>query len=186
MQRADQWTVCVFAGSSLGARSIYSEAAKTLGQRLVTRGGDVVYGGGKVGLMGALADTVLAGGGHVTGVIPRHLAHQEIMHQELTELHVVETMHERKALMSKLADCFIALPGGLGTLDELFEVLAWAQLGLHVKPCGLFNIDHFFDKVVSAIDHAVAEQFVGPGYRQKMIVDSDVNRLLDRLTIGIT
>ena len=186
MKRPDQRTVCVFAGSSLGARPGYRDAAKTLGQRLVTRGFDVVYGGGKIGLMGTLADTVLADGGRVTGVIPRHLVHQEIVHQDLTELHVVETMHERKALMSDLADCFIALPGGLGTLDELFEVLTWAQLGLHVKPCGLLNIDHLFDRVVSVIDHAVDEQFVASGYRKKMIVTSEVDRLLDRLSIGIT
>ena len=186
MKRPDQRTVCVFAGSSLGARSIYREAATVLGQRLVTRGFDVVYGGGKIGLMGTLADTVLAEGGRVTGVIPRHLVHQEIVHQDLTELHVVTTMHERKALMSELADCFIALPGGLGTLEELFEALTWAQLGLHIKPCGMLNTDHFFDKVVSVIDHAVAEQFVAAGYREKVIIDSDVDRLLDRLVIGIT
>jgi len=186
MKRSDMWTVCVFAGSSPGARSVYSESAKTLGQRLVKRGIGLVYGGAKIGLMGTLADTVLTGGGHATGVIPRHLVHQEIVHQQLTKLHVVETMHERKAKMSELADCFIALPGGLGTLDELFEVLTLAQLGIHVKPCGILNIDQFFDKMVSAIDHAITEQFIGSEYRQKIIIDSDVDRLLDRLSTSIT
>ena len=170
--------ICVFAGSSPGARPEYALAAQELGRALVARRLGLVYGGARVGLMGAVADTVLAGGGLVTGVIPEKLVTKEIAHDRLTELRVVASMHERKAMMNDLADGFIALPGGWGTLEEFFEVLTWAQLGLHRKPCGLLNAHGYFDQLLSFIDHSVEERFVRSQHRSIVLVASSPGELL--------
>src|SRR5207344_759709 len=172
--------ICVFAGSSPGARPEYALAAQELGRALVARRLGVVYGGARVGLMGAVADTVLAGGGLVTGVIPEGLVTKEIAHDGLTELRVVASMHERKAMMNDLADGFIALPGGWGTLEEFFEVLTWAQLGLHRKPCGLLNVRGFFDVLLSFVDHSVEERFLQREYRSMLVVSSSSDALLEQ------
>jgi uncharacterized protein (TIGR00730 family) len=172
--------VCVFAGSSAGSRIEYAAAARELGQALARRGVGLVYGGARAGLMGVLADAVLAGRGHVTGVIPQALVDKEIAHQGLSDLRVVRSMHERKAMMADLADGFIALPGGLGTLEELFEVLTWAQLGLHRKPCGLVNVRGYFDGLLSFVDHAIDERFVRSEYRSMILVSSSPGALLEQ------
>jgi uncharacterized protein (TIGR00730 family) len=173
--------VCVFTGSSAGLRLEYRTAAAALGQAAAARGIGVVYGGAHVGLMGVLADAALGAGGEVVGVIPRGLVARELAHTGLTTLHVVESMHERKALMASLSDGFIALPGGWGTLDELFEILTWAQLGLHRKPCGLLNVRGYFDPLLSFLDHSVAEGFVRPESRRLLTVADAADRLLDLL-----
>lgn len=173
--------ICVFCGSSSGARPEYADAARTLAGLLAGRGIGLVYGGGNVGLMGILADAMLAAGGEVIGVIPRSLLLKEVGHRGVTELRVVETMHERKALMSELADGFIALPGGFGTLDEFFEILTWAQLGFHGKPCGLLNIAGYFDDILRALDHAVAERFLRPQHRELVLADTGTTALLSQL-----
>ncbi|HKE15204.1 MAG TPA: TIGR00730 family Rossman fold protein [Kofleriaceae bacterium] len=170
--------ICVFCGSSTGARPSYADAARGLGQTLAASGIGLVYGGAHVGLMGLLADSVMKGGGSVIGVIPRALEEREIAHTGLTELRVVETMHERKAAMADLADGFIALPGGMGTMEELFEVLTWAQLGMHRKPCGLLDVDGYFGSLLAFLDHMVGERFLLQGYRDMVQVDSDPARLL--------
>jgi uncharacterized protein (TIGR00730 family) len=172
--------VCVFCGSSDGARSSYREAAAMLGRMLAARRIGVVYGGGNIGLMGALADAALGAGGDVIGVIPEHLVNKELAHRGV-DLRIVHSMHERKALMADLADAFIALPGGYGTLEELCEMLTWSQLGLHVKPCGLLNVDGYYDSLLGLFDHAVAEGFVRPPSRDIVLVDDHAARLLDRL-----
>ncbi len=172
--------VCVFTGSSSGARPEYMAAAKELGNVLVERQIGLVYGGARVGLMGTLADSVLAAGGQVTGVIPEALAAKEIAHTGLSELHVVASMHARKALMANLANGFIALPGGWGTLEELLEVLTWAQLGLHQKPCGLLNVLGFFDGLLSFIEHGIDEGFVRRENRSMILVSSSPGTLLDQ------
>ena len=156
--------VCVFAGSSIGARPAYTEAARQLAEALVARGLGIVYGGGSVGLMGALADAALAAGGEVIGVIPRGLARRELAHAGLTKMHVVESMHERKALMASLVDGFIALPGGLGTLEETLEILTWSQLGIPRKPIGVLDVAGYFDGLRRFLEHAVAQGFVRPEY----------------------
>lgn len=171
--------VCVFCGSS-GGRVRHVEVAALVGRTLAERGIEVVYGGGRVGTMGALADGALAAGGSVIGVIPRSLVAWEVAHESLTELHVVESMHERKALMANLADAFITLPGGAGTLEELFEVWTWAQLGLHAKPVGLLDVDGYFGHLLKMIDHMVEEGFLKPPYREMLLVDHDLDRLLAR------
>jgi hypothetical protein len=173
--------VCVFCGSSPGARPAYAEAARATGRLLAERGLGLVYGGGDVGLMGEVADAVLAAGGTVTGVIPRALLEREVGHRGLTELHVVETMHERKAMMADLADGFVALPGGFGTLDELCEILTWSQLGFHAKPCGVLNVEGYFDALLALFDHAVAEQFVRPQHRALVLQSTDPAALLDAM-----
>jgi len=173
--------VCVFTGSSPGARAEYAIAAKQLGRELVSRGHELVYGGGKVGLMGLLADSVLAGGGKVIGVIPEALVAKEVAHGGLSELRVVASMHERKALMSDLSDAFIALPGGLGTLEEFCEVLTWAQLGLHAKPCGMLNVCHYFDALLAFLDRAVEERFLKSEHRALVITADSPHDLLERL-----
>ena len=173
--------ICVFTGSSPGARSEYALAAEQFGRELAARGYELVYGGGRVGLMGALADAVLASGGKVIGVIPKVLLAKEVAHGRLTELRVVASMHERKAMMAELADAFVALPGGLGTLEELCEILTWAQLGLHAKPCGLLNVCNYFDELLAFLDHAVSERFLKSDHRALVITADNQGHLLDRL-----
>src|SRR5215471_18265386 len=161
--------VCVFCGSNVGARSAYVEAAESLGKLLVDRKMGLVYGGGKVGLMGKVADTVLAAGGEVIGVIPQSLMRREIAHAGLTDLRVVDSMHQRKALMAELSDAFIALPGGFGTFEELCEIVTWAQLGLHAKPCGVLNVEGYYDQLLGLFDHGVEEKFLHPVNRALVI-----------------
>lgn len=162
--------ICVFCGSSPGARDEYVDTARALGTALATQGLGLVYGGGRVGLMAVVADAALEHGGEVIGVIPQALADKEVAHQGLTELHVTTSMHERKALMADRSDGFVALPGGLGTLEELFEVLTWAQLGFHDKPCGLLNAGGYFDPLIQFLDHVVAERFLKPEHRAMLLV----------------
>jgi hypothetical protein len=171
----------VFAGSSSGTRLEYRSAALELGHLLAARGIGLVYGGAHVGLMGAVADAVLARAGHVTGVIPRALVEKEVAHSGLTELRIVTSMHERKALMADLADAFIALPGGLGTFEELLEIFTWHQLGLHAKPIGVLNVAGYYDPLLALLDHAVSERFLRSEQRQLLIVDTDPLSLIDRL-----
>lgn len=173
--------LCIFCGSSLGARECYAEAARRVGELLAQRGIGLVFGGGHVGIMGALADAVLEGGGEVIGVIPQALVDKELAHAGLTELRVVATMHQRKAEMADLADGFAALPGGCGTLDELFEILTWAQLGLHNKPIGLLNVDGFFDLLLAWLDHAVREGFIKEKHRQLLLRATEPVQLVDLL-----
>ena len=174
--------VCVFCGSSPGTRPVYAEAARAMGRLLAERGIGLVYGGGKVGLMGEVADAVLAAGGEVTGVIPRALMEREVGHQGLTTLHVTGTMHERKALMVDLSDGFVALPGGYGTLDELCEALTWSQLGIHARPCGVLNVDGYFDALLVLFDHAVREGFVREAHRRLVLEATAPAALLDAMS----
>ena len=160
-------SVCVFCGSAPGARATYSRAAEEMGTALAKAGLTLVYGGGKLGLMGIVADAVLAAGGRVVGVIPRMLIERECAHPKLTTQHVVTTMHERKTLMADMSDAFVGLPGGMGTFDELVEIVTWAQLGLHAKPVILANIDNYFDPMYAMLDHAVREKFVTPESRAR-------------------
>ena len=173
--------VCVFCGSRPGARSDYADAADRLAALLVEEGIGLVYGGASVGLMGRLADAVLERGGEVTGVIPLALVDREIAHPDLSDLRVVDSMHERKALMAELADAFVALPGGLGTLEELFEIYTWAQLGLHRKPCVLLNVASYYDGVAAFLDHAVQERFVRAEHRALLLTEEDPRMLLERM-----
>ena len=173
--------ICVFAGSSRGAREDYAQAAQQLARELVARDCEVVYGGGKVGMMGVLADATLAAGGKVIGVIPKALLAKEVGHGGLTELRVVGSMHERKAMMAELSDGFIALPGGLGTMEEFFEVLTWAQLGLHAKPCGLLNVRGYFDRLLEFLDLTVTDRFVKSEHRALVITSTAPKELLERL-----
>ena len=173
--------VCVFSGSSPGADLAYRAAATDLGHRLADRGIELVYGGASVGLMGVVADAALEGGGRVIGVIPQSLVDREVAHPGLSDLRVVDSMHERKALMAELSDAFVALPGGVGTLEELFEVYTWNQLGLHAKPLGLFNVRGYFDGLARFLDHAVAERFVTRAHRAMLLVSEDLEALLDGL-----
>lgn len=177
-------SLCVFCGSSTGRRPEYADATRRLADLLVRRKVTLVYGGAARGLMQVLADGVLAGGGRVTGVIPRALVDREIAHPGLTELFVVASMHERKQRMAELSDAFAVLPGGLGTLDEIAEQLTWAQLGLHRKPCGLLNVAGYFDPLLRFFDHATAEGFVTEEARRLLFVDDDAERLLDRLALS--
>jgi uncharacterized protein (TIGR00730 family) len=173
--------LCVFCGSSAGGRTIYADAAQRLGKAMAARGLAVVYGGGHIGLMGILADCVLDRGGSVIGVIPQSLVDKELAHEHLSELRVVLTMHQRKAQMADLADGFLALPGAFGTADELFEILTWAQLGLHAKPIGLLNVAGYFDPLLAWLDHAVREGFLRSAHRRLLLEKEDPERLLDRL-----
>lgn len=170
---------CVFCGSSPGARPEYREVAVALGSELAARGLRLVYGGASVGLMGAVADAALEAGGEAVGVIPRVLAEKEVMHQGLTELHFVDSMHERKAMLGDLADAFIALPGGFGTFEELLEVLTWAQLGIHRRPCGLLNVGGYYDPLLAMFDRAVEERFVRAEHRGILLAASEPAELLD-------
>jgi len=174
-------SICVFCGSSPGARADYLRAAEQLGQLLAVQGRTLVYGGGRVGLMGAVADAALAAGGRVVGVIPEALQAKEVGHRGLTELHVVNSMHERKAMMAQMAGGFVALPGGLGTYEELLEIATWGQLGIHQKPCGILNVAGFYDHLLAMLDHAVAERFVRPEHREMILVESDAETLLTRM-----
>ncbi|MGE3287285.1 MAG: TIGR00730 family Rossman fold protein [Pseudonocardia sp.] len=172
-------SVCVFCGSNPGRVPAYLGAVGELATLLATRGVRIVYGGNSVGTMGALADTALAAGGEVVGVVPEQLAGVELLHEGLTELHLVGSMHERKALMGELADGFVALPGGLGTLEELAEVLTWSQIGLHRKPVGLLNTAGYYDHLLAFLDHAVAERFLRPDDRALMLTAATPAALLD-------
>jgi hypothetical protein len=177
--------VCVFCGSRSGERSIYADTAAALGTLLARRGFGLVYGGGNIGLMGIIADAALAAGGEVIGVIPQHLLEREVAHTGLTQLHVVDSMHTRKALMADIADVFVAAPGGFGTLDELCEILTWAQLGLHGKPCGLLNVAGYFDPLLAMFDQATREGFLSAQHRQLIISEHDTQHLIDRLVAAI-
>jgi uncharacterized protein (TIGR00730 family) len=172
--------ICVFCGSSLGKSPAYGAAARKLGQVLAKRGLGLVYGGAKVGLMGEVAESVLAVKGEVIGVIPRPLANKELAHRGLSDLRVVDSMHQRKAVMAELSDGFIALPGGMGTFEEFFEITTWAQLGMHSKPCGLLNIAHYYDRLIEFLDQAMQECFIKPAHRALMMVASDADSLLDQ------
>jgi hypothetical protein len=173
--------LCVFCGSNPGADPVYAENARRMGQILANRGITAVYGGGRVGLMGALADAVLEAGGRVIGVIPEALKRREVAHQGLTELRVVQTMHERKQIMADLSDGFIAMPGGFGTFEEFCEVLTWSQLGLHTKPCGLLNVKGYYTGLLALFDHALAEQLLHPRNRAMVIAESEPKALLDAM-----
>ena len=173
--------ICVFCGSSPGARPEYTQATEELAALLVAENIGVVYGGGRVGLMGKLADAVLAHGGEITGVIPSALMEKEIGHREVQDMRVVDSMHERKALMAELADAFVALPGGIGTLEELFEVFTWSQLGLHDKPCGLLNVEGYYHGLAVFLDHAVGERFLRQEHRSTLMEESQSTALLERL-----
>lgn len=173
--------VCVFCGSSAGLRADYTRAAEALAAAMTQRRLGLVYGGGNVGLMGKIADAMLKAGGEVIGVIPQSLVAREVAHRGLTELRVVDTMHQRKALMNELSDAFIAMPGGFGTLEEFFEIVTWSQLGLHRKPSGLLNVSGYYDRLLGMMDHAVTERFVRPSHRDLVIADTDADQLLQRL-----
>lgn len=177
----DPRRVAVFCGSNSGTDAIFSQVAHHLGALLAQRRRGLVYGGGKVGLMGVIADAVMAGGGEVIGVIPRLLHDREVAHHGITELHLVDSMHERKRMMYELADVLIAMPGGIGTFEELFEAFTWNQLGLHQKPCGLLNVDGYFDPLIAMLDRAAEKQFLRAGQRAALHADTDAERLLDRL-----
>jgi len=173
--------VCVFCGANAGLREGYHSAAGLLAGALARRGLGLVYGGGKVGLMGVLADAMLKAGGEVVGVIPQRLVDKEVAHRGLTELRIVDTMHQRKAMMNELSDAFIALPGGYGTLEEFFEILTWSQLGIHRKPSGLLNVLGYYDSLLAMLDHAVAEHFLLPANRKLVVAETDPELLLGRL-----
>ena len=173
--------VCVFCGSSTGSLPAYRQAAEGLAQAMTARRIELVFGGGRVGLMGVVADAVLAAGGHAIGVIPQALVAREIAHPGLPDLRIVGSMHERKAMMADLADAFIALPGGFGTFEEFCEAVTWTQLGLHRKRCGLLNVGGFYDPLLALVDRAVDDGFIRAGNRAIVVTDDDPARLLDRL-----
>ncbi|CAM3934743.1 TIGR00730 family Rossman fold protein [Kibdelosporangium persicum] len=178
--------VCVFCGSQPGRRPLYASAAADLGRLLAKRGITLVYGGASVGTMGVIADAALEAGGEVIGVIPVSMMDRELAHEGLTELHVVGSMHERKALMAELSDGFLAMPGGAGTLDELFEIWTWAQIGIHSKPIGIVDIDGFYQPLVRMVEHMVAEGFIRSGYREFITVDPDPVKILDTFANSAT
>src|SRR3954451_6239301 len=173
--------ICVFCGSSRGLRPEYQQGAQELGRYLATHHIGLVYGGGNVGLMGAIADAALAAGGEVIGVIPQAIVDREIAHRGVTELRIVSSMHERKALMADLSDGFIAMPGGFGTFEEFCEVLTWSQLGLHRKPCGVLNVEGYYDKLLALFDHGVEEQFLRQEHRAIVLADENAMGLVDRM-----
>jgi uncharacterized protein (TIGR00730 family) len=173
--------ICVFCGSNPGTSPVYVTAARDLGRALVARNIELVFGGGRVGLMGAIADSVLEAGGRATGAIPRALVDKELAHNRVQELVVVASMHERKAKMADLSDAFVALPGGFGTFEEFFEVLTWSQLGLHAKPCGLLDVDGYYAPLIALADQATARGFVRPEHRANVLRERDPERLLDAL-----
>lgn len=171
-------SVCIFCGSNTGSNPVYAETARVLVAALAAAGIKIIFGGGKVGLMGVVAEAAIAGKAHVVGITPRRLLEHEVVHKGLTELHVVESLHERKVMMSQLSDAFIVLPGGMGTLDEAFEVLTLTQLGVHRKACGLLNVAGFYDRLVDFLDHAVAERFIRVEHRGMIVVETDPQRLI--------
>jgi uncharacterized protein (TIGR00730 family) len=173
--------ICVFCGSKTGVATTYREATTVLATEMVRRRVGVVFGGGSVGLMGVLADRVLQAGGEIIGIIPEALATKEVLHQGVPDMRRVGDMHQRKALMAELSDAFLALPGGYGTFEELFEMITWAQLGFHRKNIGLLNVAGYFDPLVELIEHAIREEFVTPAHRELIVVESEPIRLLDRL-----
>ncbi|MFT4748510.1 MAG: hypothetical protein ACI9E4_000174 [Pseudohongiellaceae bacterium] len=173
--------LCVFCGASMGRNPAYAEAARSLAKILATKDITLVYGGASVGVMGQLADAALEAGGKVIGVMPQELVNREVSHLHLSELIIVDSMHERKAKMAELSDGFVALPGGLGTLEELFEVLTWAQLRFHAKPCGLLNTNGYYDQLISFLDHSVDEKFIKPAHRQMIILGDEPDTLLKAL-----
>ena len=173
--------LCVFCGSKTGNQAAYVEAARVLGEVLVREGIGLVFGGGRIGLMRIIADTVLDGGGEAIGVIPRGLAKKEVAHEHVTELHVVDSMHERKALMADMSDGFIALPGGLGTLEEIAEAFTWGQLGIHQKPCGILNVDGFYDDLIAFLDTATAHEFLNAGQRALITIATEPEALLEAM-----
>ena len=173
-------TLCVYCGSSIGRLDHYAEAARALARAMVERNIRLVYGGGRVGIMGAVADEVMRLGGQAVGVIPESLMRKELAHVGLTELHVTPTMHARKTKMAELADAFVALPGGIGTFEEIFEVWTWAQLGFHHKPCGLLNVAGYYDGLSQFLDHAADEQFLRPDQRRMLIVEAEPSALFER------
>lgn len=173
-------SICVYCGSSMGASPAYADAARGLARELVDRNIGLVYGGGDVGLMGVIADEVLRLGGEATGVIPKALLDKEVGHRNLTRLHIVKDMHERKALMASLSNGFIAMPGGIGTLEELFEMLTWSQLGFHDKPIGLLNVDGFYDGLITFMEHLVTQRFLKASQASLMMHDADASVLLER------
>ena len=173
-------SLCVYCGSSPGRSGLYASSAISLAEALVSRNITLVYGGAGIGIMGILADNVLKLGGQAIGVIPKNLAHKEVAHQNLTELHITQSMHERKMLMAELADGFIALPGGIGTLEELFEIWTWSQLGFHNKPCGLLNIDGYYDLLIGFLGHALEEQFVKKHHHALLMVEQTPDLLIER------
>jgi len=174
--------ICVFCGSNLGSNPVYRQAAAELGRLLADREIELVYGGGNIGLMGVLAEAVLDAGGHVIGVIPESLMAKEVGHQGLTELRIVGSMHERKALMADLSDGFIALPGGYGTFEEFCEVVTWSQLGLHTKPCAVLNVEGYFDPLLALFDYAVKEGFLRRENRTLVLEDRDPRHLLEKMS----
>jgi uncharacterized protein (TIGR00730 family) len=176
-------SVCVYCGSSPGSSPVYLAAAEGLGREIAARGMRLVYGGASVGLMGAVAKAALAVGGQVTGVIPQALSDQEVAFKDLDDLIVVDSMHTRKATMAELADGFIALPGGYGTFDEFFEILTWAQLGLHAKPCGLLNINHYYDHLLAFLDHSVNEMFVHQPHRDMIQSSEEAGDLIQLMEV---
>jgi len=171
--------ICVYCGSNPGKSTEFLESARSLARELVQREICLVYGGASVGIMGEIADTVLAGGGEVIGVIPQALVDKEVSHAGLTELKIVDSMHERKEIMADISAGFIALPGGLGTIEEIFEVLTWAQLGFHKKPCALLNVKGYYDKLTQFLNHAVAEGFIANTHREMLLVEEEPQRLLE-------
>jgi uncharacterized protein (TIGR00730 family) len=174
-------SICVYCGSNSGVRPAYAGAARAVGEHLACAGIRIVYGGGSVGLMGIVASAAMAAGGEVIGVIPRSLDRREIAHRAITELHVVESMHERKAMMNELADGFIALPGGFGTFEELCEILTWAQLGIHVKPVALLDVEAFYQPLLALLDHAVTEGFLRPAHRAMLLHGTEIDGLVDAM-----
>lgn len=174
-------SICVYCGSSIGSSPNLAAAARELGQTLAASNLELIYGGGRVGLMGVLADAVLEAGGRVQGVIPQALADREVAHAGLTQLHIVDTMHQRKAMMAELSDGFIALPGGLGTFEELFEIWTWAQLGMHTKPIGLLNVASYFDLLLQFLDHATSQQLLKPVHRDLLLVSNRPDALLSQM-----
>ena len=174
-------SICVFCGSSVGKHKSYINQARNLGQIIAEKNMTLIYGGGNIGVMREIADSMLKFNGKVIGVMPQHIVDKEVAHHHITELHIVNNMHERKAMMAEFSDAFIALPGGFGTIDELFEVMTWNQLEIINKPTGLLNIEGYFDHLIKFIDHAVNEKFVRAEHKQNLIVETDANVLIQKL-----
>jgi len=175
--------LCVYCGSSSGRQPVYAQVARQLARAMVNRNIDLVYGGASVGIMGEIANAVLEEGGDVIGIIPKGLFKKEVAHTGVTELREVDSMHERKSLMADLSDGFIALPGGLGTIEEIFEIITWSQLGMHRKPCGLLNVCHYYDKLIGFLDHAVTEQFIKAAHHSTILVDECPDALLGKFEV---